>query len=73
MSAAPETPRFHHYQEVYHLTDDVPGRILAHVRYADCFRYKVAWQGRTIEEHAGGELTTTKPLLISSSQAGDED
>lgn len=71
MSADTDTPRFQHHQEVYHLTDDVPGRILALVQYADCLRYKVIWQGRTIEEHAAAELTLTKPLLTGTSQSED--
>lgn len=71
MSAPPDVPRFHHHQEVFHLTDDVPGRILALVQYADCLRYKVVWQGRVTEEHAAEELTTDKPLLTGSSRAED--
>lgn len=67
MSARPDLPRFSHNQEVYHLTDDVPGRIRALVQYIDCLRYQVIWQGRIIEEHAAEELTTEKPLLTGSS------
>jgi len=69
----PDVPKFDHFQEVYHLTDDIPGRILALVQYADCIRYKVVWQGRIVEEHAAEELTIHKPLLTGSTGRDPED
>lgn len=69
---APDVPQFRQDQEVYHKTDDVPGIVLALVYYTDCLRYKVVWQGRTVEEHSAGELTTERPLFTTSSK-GDDD
>jgi hypothetical protein len=68
----PDTPKFSHGQIVYHVTEDTPGVLLALVQYADCMRYKVAWQGRTTEEHTAAELTDTKPFFTTGDQSADD-
>jgi hypothetical protein len=62
---APDIPAFAHGQDVYHVTDDTPGLVVALVYYSDCLRYKIMWQGRTSEEHSSEELTTEKPIFSS--------
>lgn len=53
------------------MTDDAPGIVVALVYYSDCLRYKVMWQGRTLEEHAAEELTTEKPIFSSLKDTDD--
>ena len=55
------TPKHRLGAIVFHLTDDAPGVVVAHVVYRDCLRYKVAWNTCGFEEHGEGELTTQRP------------
>lgn len=68
---APDIPKFPQGQEVYHVTDDAPGIVVALVYYSDCLRYKIMWKGRTSEEHAAEELTTEKPIFSSLKDIDD--
>ncbi len=55
------TPKHRIGAIVFHLTDEAPGVVVAHVVYRDHLAYKVAWNTCGFEEHGETELTTTRP------------
>ena len=65
-------PKYRIGEIVFHVTDDQPGVVVAHVIYRTHTAYLVAWNTCSKEEHIDSELTLKRPDWDSSYSPGED-